>query len=303
VTNRTAASARRRFASWLDRRLGAVLVAPAIAVLAVFAFYPVAGSFWMSLHGTILSLPQRGEPFVGFGNYRDLASGTLFWRSLATTLVFVAASTALETVLGLAVALCLHASFRGRGAVRAAVLVPWAVPTVVASQMWRFLLNDRYGPVSYYLFHGATPLAEPGGALAAVIAADVWKTTPFAALILLAGLQMIPQDLDEAAAVDGAGRIGRFFRVTLPLLRPALVVVVLFRTIDAFRVFDLVFVMTQGGPADATDVLQYLGYRRSFSEGLMGSGAAVSTVVFLLSLAVSIVYVRAVGSDLWRGRQ
>jgi multiple sugar transport system permease protein len=303
MTNRALAPARRRFASWLDRHLGAALVAPVIAVLAAFAFYPVAGSFWLSLHGTILSLPQHGEPFVGLGNYRDLASGTLFWRSLATTLAFVAASTALETVLGLAVALCLHASFRGRSAVRAAVLVPWAVPTVVASQMWRFLLNDRYGPVSYFLFHGATPLAAPGGALAAVIAADVWKTTPFAALILLAGLQMIPQQLDEAAAIDGAGRIGRFLYVTLPLLRPALVVVVLFRTIDAFRVFDLVFVMTQGGPADATDVLQYLGYRRSFSEGLMGSGAAVSTVVFLLSLAVSIFYVRAVGSDLWRGQR
>jgi multiple sugar transport system permease protein len=303
VTRSPTAPARRRFASWLDRRLGPVLVAPAIAVLAAFAFYPVIGSFWLSLHGTILSLPQRGDPFVGLGNYRDLASGTLFWRSLATTLEFVVASTAIETVLGLAVALCLHASFRGRGAVRAAVLVPWAVPTVVASQMWRFLLNDRYGPVSYFLFDGATPLAEPGGALAAVIAADVWKTTPFAALILLAGLQMIPQDLDEAAAVDGAGRIARFFHVTLPLLRPALVVVVLFRTIDAFRVFDLVFVMTQGGPADATDVLQYLGYRRTFAEGLMGSGAAVSTVVFLLSLAASILYVRAVGSDLWRGRR
>jgi multiple sugar transport system permease protein len=302
MTNGSPARRRRRFASWLDRHLGAVLVAPAIAVLATFAFYPIAGSFWMSLHGTILSLPRRGEPFVGLGNYRDLFAGALFWRSLGTTLSFVAASTALETVLGLAVALCLHVPFRGRNAVRAAVLVPWAVPTVVASQMWRFLLNDRYGPVSYYLFHGATPLAEPGGALASVIAADVWKTTPFAALILLAGLQMIPRQLDEAAAIDGAGRIDRFLHVTLPLLRPALVVVVLFRTIDAFRVFDLVFVMTQGGPADATDVLQYLGYRRSFSEGLVGSGAAVSTLVFLLSLVASISYVRAVGSSLWRER-
>ena len=282
-----------------QRRLAAVLVAPALATLAVFTFYPVAGSLWLSLHGQIASLPARGEPFVGLANYRELASIPVFWRSLTTTLVFVAVSTTLETVLGLGVALCLHAAYRGRGLVRAAVLVPWAVPTVVASQMWRFLLNDRYGPVSYYLLAGFTPLADPVGALAAIIGADVWKTTPFAALILLAGLQAIPAELDEAAEVDGAGRVARFLRVTLPLLRPALLVVILFRTIDAFRVFDLAFVMTEGGPADATDVLQYFGYRRAFSEGLMGSGAAVSTIVFAMSFAVSLFYVRVVGSDLW----
>jgi len=284
-----------------DQRLAAVLVAPALGMLALFAFYPVVGSLWLSLHGSVASLPARGEPFVGLQNYRELAAIPVFWRSVGTTLVFVAVSTTLETVLGLGVALCLHGAYRGRGWVRAAVLVPWAVPTVVASQMWRFLLNDRYGPVSYYLFAAATPLADPAGALAAIIAADVWKTTPFAALILLAGLQTIPSEIEEAAAVDGAGRFARFVRVTLPLLRPALLVVILFRTIDAFRVFDLAFVMTEGGPADATDVLQYFGYRRAFSEGLMGSGAAVSTIVFLLSFAVSIVYVRVVGSDLWAG--
>lgn len=293
----------RRLGSWLDERIGVALVAPALVVLAIFAIYPVAGSLWLSLHGTVLSLPARGEPFVGLDNYRELVSSAVFRRSLGTTFLFVGVSTTLETALGLAVALCLHESFRGRAAVRAAVLVPWAVPTVVASQMWRFLLNDRYGPVSYFLFAGATPLADPHGALGAVIAADVWKTTPFAALVLLAGLQMIPRGLDEAAAVDGARAMARFLRVTLPLLRPALLVVVLFRTIDAFRVFDLVFVMTQGGPADATDVLQYFGYRRTFSEGLMGSGAAVSTIVFALSLGVSIFYVRLVGADLWRGRR
>jgi len=290
-----------RLTVWLESHLGACLVAPALLMLGAFTFYPVAGSLWMSLHDQVLSLPARGEPFVGLANYRELAAMPVFWRSLRTTLIFVAASTALETVLGLGLALCLHASFRGRGWVRAAILVPWAMPTVVTSQMWRFLLNDRYGPVSYYLFGGATPLAEPIGALASIIGADVWKTTPFAALVLLAGLQMIPQDLEEAASVDGAGAVARFFRITLPLLRPALLIVVLFRTIDAFRVFDLAFVMTEGGPADATDVLQYFGYRRAFSEGLVGSGAAVSTIVFLLSLSVSVFYVRRVGSALWSG--
>jgi multiple sugar transport system permease protein len=286
-----------------DRRLAFVFVAPALAVLGLFTLAPIAGSVWTSLHGAVLSLPARGSPFVGLVNYSDLAASPVFWRSVRTTLVFVVASTALETLLGLVLALCLDATLRARGWLRAAMLLPWAVPTVVASQMWRFLLNDRYGPITYYLLDGATPLADPRGALGAVVAADVWKTTPFAALILLAGLQGIPTSLLEAAAVDGAGTVTRFFRVTLPLLRPALLAVVLFRTIDAFRVFDLVFVMTQGGPADATDVLQLFGYRRSFAEGLLGSGAAVSVVVFLLSLSVSVVYVRIVGSDLFRGAQ
>jgi multiple sugar transport system permease protein len=266
----------------------------------VFTFGPFAHSVWLSLHRVIASLPARGEPFVGLANYQELFSSPVFLRSLATTLKFGIVSTTLEIVLGLAIALCMHASYRGRGAVRAAVLVPWAVPTVVASQMWRFLFNDRYGPLAHFFFGGSTPLADPTGALAAVIVADVWKTTPFAALILLAGLQGIPRELYEAAEVDGAGPLGRFFRVTLPLLRPALLATLLFRTIDAFRVFDMVFVMTQGGPADSTDVLQYLGYKRMFGQGLVGSGAAISVVVALLSLTVSLAYLRFVGSALWR---
>jgi multiple sugar transport system permease protein len=283
----------------LERNLGPILVAPALAVLALFAFWPVIGSAWLSLHRVVLSLPGLGEPFVGLDNYRELLASAVFWRSLVVTLLFVAASTALEIVLGLGLALCLHASFRGRGWVRAAALVPWAVPTVVASQMWRFLFNDRYGPVSWYLLGGSAPLADPTAALLAVIVADVWKTTAFVALILLAGLQVIPDEVLDAAEVDGAGPVRRFLSVTLPLLRPALLAALLFRTIDAFRVFDLVFVMTQGGPADATNVLQYLGYKRMFAEGMMGSGAAVSTLVFAMTLAVSILYIRAVGSALW----
>jgi multiple sugar transport system permease protein len=296
-------STTRTVAAVTDRSIALWLVAPTLLVLGAFTVAPIAGSVWSSVHGAVQSLPARGEPFVGLANYGDLAASTVFWRSLRTTFVFVLVSTALETALGLLVALCLDATIRGRGWLRAALLLPWAVPTVVASQMWRFLLNDRYGPIAYYLFGGATPLATPVGALAAVIAADVWKTAPFAALILLAGLQGIPGDLLEAAAIDGAGPVRRFFRVTLPLLRPALLAVVLFRTIDAFRVFDLVFVMTQGGPADATDMLQFFGYRRTFAEGLLGSGAAVSVVVFLLSLSLSAFYVRIVGSDLWNGKR
>ena len=286
---------------WMDRHAGVLLVGPALGILALFAFYPIVGSFWLSLHRIVLSLPGVGEPFVGLANYAELAQGSVFWRSVVVTLVFVGVSTALEVALGLGLALCLHASFRGRGLARAIALVPWAIPTVVASQMWRFLLNDRFGPVAYYLFGGGAPLAEAGTALASIIAADVWKTTSFVALIVLAGLQAIPDDLYEAAAVDGAGPFRRFRSVTLPLVLPALLAAVLFRTIDAFRVFDLVFVMTQGGPADATNVLQYMGYKRMFGEGMLGSGAAISTVVFGMTLVASIAYVRIVGSRLLEG--
>ena len=286
---------------WMDRHAGVLLVGPALGILALFAFYPIVGSFWLSLHRIVLSLPGVGEPFVGLANYAELAQGSVFWRSVGVTLLFVGVSTALEVALGLGLALCLHASFRGRGLARAIALVPWAIPTVVASQMWRFLLNDRFGPVAYYLFGGGAPLAEAGSALASIIAADVWKTTSFVALIVLAGLQAIPDDLYEAAAVDGAGPFRRFRSVTLPLVLPALLAAVLFRTIDAFRVFDLVFVMTQGGPADATNVLQYMGYKRMFGEGMLGSGAAISTVVFGMTLVASIAYVRIVGSRLLEG--
>ncbi|MEE8559062.1 MAG: sugar ABC transporter permease [Myxococcota bacterium] len=278
-----------------------LLGAPALTVLLLFAYYPVLGSIWLSLHRVILSLPGSGEPFVGLSNYAELLVSPVFWKSLRVTALFVSVSTALELLLGLGLALCLHATYRGRGLVRAAALVPWAIPTVVAAQMWRFLLNDRFGPVSWYLLGGAAPLAEPGGALASIIAADVWKTTSFVALVLLAGLQTIPDELHEAAQVDGAGPLRRFFHLTLPLIRPALLAALLFRTIDAVRVFDLVFVMTQGGPADATNVLQYLGYKRMFAEGMIGSGAAISTLVFVLTLIVSIGYIRVVGSNLWRG--
>ncbi len=286
---------------WMDRHAGVLLVGPALGILALFAFYPIVGSFWLSLHRIVLSLPGLGEPFVGLANYAELAQSSVFWRSVVVTLLFVVVSTALEVALGLGLALCLHSSFRGRGLARAIALVPWAIPTVVASQMWRFLLNDRFGPVAYYLFGGGAPLAEAGTALASIIAADVWKTTSFVALIVLAGLQAIPDDLYEAAAVDGAGPFRRFRSVTLPLVLPALLAAVLFRTIDAFRVFDLVFVMTQGGPADATNVLQYMGYKRMFGEGMLGSGAAISTVVFGMTLVASIAYVRIVGSRLLEG--
>jgi multiple sugar transport system permease protein len=192
---------------------------------------------------------------------------------------------------------------------RALILVPWAMPTVVAAQMWRLSLHDRYGLVNLLVFGDRVdgyiaPLVSPAGALIALIVADVWKTASFAGLLLLAGLQMIPADLYEAARIDGATAWQQFRRVTLPLLRPAVLVALLFRTLDAFRVFDLVYVLTYGGPGDATNTLQFYGYRTLMGESAIGYGSAIVTIVFLLAFAVSLVYIRVIGSSLLeRGRR
>jgi multiple sugar transport system permease protein len=183
------------------------------------------------------------------------------------------------------------------------VLIPWAIPTVVAAQMWRFLLNDAYGMINYAAFGSETSqyipwLAQPATALMAIIIADIWKTSSFAALLILAGLQVIPEEIYQAAKVDGAVVWRRFWHITWPLIRPALLVALLFRTIDAFRVFDMAFVMTQGGPADATNVLQLYGYKKMFVEGWMGYGSTISVCIFIMALILAILYVRMVGRRL-----
>jgi len=276
---------------------------PSCVFVLLFSLYPIVESFRLSFYRLILTLPWLGQRFVGWENYRDLATDPVALNSFVTSLVFVAVTTPAEVLLGLGMALVLNESFRGRGWLRAAVLVPWAIPTVVASQMWRFIFNDRYGLFNFVLFGDATerywaPLAEPGLALVAIMIADIWKTTSFAALIILAGLQGIPAQLYEAASIDGATAWQKFRHITLPLVKPALLLALLFRTIDALKVFDLVFVMTQGGPADTTNVLQFYGYKKIFAEGMVGYGSAIAVVVFLLSLILSLIYIRLLGARL-----
>lgn len=294
-----------------DRReetlFATVLLFPCFAFVAVFAFYPILSSFDLSLHRIILGLPTLGQPFVLFENYRQLLDDPVARHAMGNTFVFVFVSTACEMVLGLIIALVINRSFRGRGLVRAAVLIPWAIPTVVASQMWRFLTNDHYGFLNYLLFGNEMNsylawLADPFYALVVIMAADIWKTSAFAALIILAGLQTIPDELHEAACMDGASAWQRFTRITLPLIKPAILIALLFRTMDAFRVFDLVFVMTQGGPADSTNVLQFYGYKKMFAEGLMGYGATISVLVFGVVLALSLLYLRLIGKGIMEDR-
>lgn len=278
-------------------RLAMLFLLPSLAFAAIFSLYPIFESFRLSFYRLILTLPWLGQKMIGWENYQDIWSDPVAMQSLRTTLLFVGVTIPLELLFGLGMALVVNETFHGRGILRAVCLIPWAIPTVVSSQMWRFIFNDRYGLFNFVLFgadtaHYLAPLAGPEQAKFAIMAAEIWKTTPFVALILLAGLQAIPDDLYEAAGIDGATLWQKFFYITLPLLVPAVLLALLFRTIDALRVFDLVFVMTQGGPADATNVLQFYGYKKTFAEGMLGYGSAIAVTVFLLSLVLSLIYIR-----------
>lgn len=278
-------------------RAALLFLLPSFIFVAVFSLFPIFESFRLSFYRLILTIPWIGQKPIGWQNYIDLWDDPVAMESLFTTLIFVGVTIPLELLFGLGIALVLNDVFHGRGLLRAVVLIPWAIPTVVSSQMWRFIFNDRYGLVNFIFFGGdvsryLAPLADPHFALIAIMAAEVWKTTPFAALILLAGLQGIPDDLYEAASIDGATARQKFWHVTLPLIKPALLLALLFRTIDSLRVFDLVFVMTQGGPADTTNVLQFYGYKKTFAEGMIGYGSAIAVAVFLMSLTFSLAYLR-----------
>ena len=286
-----------------ERIFAAGLIFPCFLFVSVFAFYPILYSFFLSLHRIVLSLPALGQKFVGFQNYGALFHDGVALHSLRNTFLFVFTSTFFELLFGLIIALVVNRHFKGRGIARAAVLVPWAIPTVVSSQMWRFIFNDKYGLLNYLIYGSDVSaykawLADPFFAFTAVVAADVWKTSSFAGLLILAGLQTIPDELYEAARIDGATAWQRFRKITLPLLKPALLIALLFRTMDAFRVFDLVFVMTQGGPADSTNVLQFYGYKKIFAEGLMGYGSTISVLVFAVVFIIALLYIRMVGTGL-----
>jgi len=279
------------------------LIVPTVLVLVFFIATPITQSIILSLYRIIIGLPQPSPPFIGLENYQELIRDPVAQHSFWVTLVFVSTTTFFELLFGLLLALLIHRRFPGRGTLRACVLIPWAIPTVVAAQMWRFLFNDAYGMINYAIFGNGVAyyipwLAQPKTALFTIILADIWKTSSFAALLILAGLQIIPEELYHAAKVDGATVWQRFWHVTWPLIRPAMLVALLFRTIDAFRVFDLAFVMTQGGPADATNVLQLYGYKKMFVEGWMGYGSAISVSVFIGVLVLAVIYVRMVGRRL-----
>jgi trehalose/maltose transport system permease protein len=301
----SARSASLRSGSRLSRarlRAAWAFVTPMIVVLVLVAGWPLARTIWFSLTDASLSNLSDYQ-FVGLENYLAYFDGEWvglladpdWWRSVWNTVWFTLVSVSLETVLGLVVALILNARFRGRGLVRAIVLVPWAIPTVVSARMWNWMLHDQFGVLNDVLLRlgliGAPVAwtANPDTALWAVVIVDVWKTTPFMALLILAGLQMLPGELYEAARVDGIHPVRVFVRVTLPLIRPALLVAVMFRALDALRMFDLIYVLT----SNSTESMSMSVYARQqlvdFQE--VGLGSAASTLIFLIIALLTLVYV------------
>jgi trehalose/maltose transport system permease protein len=298
---------RRRRRSKLQRRqarIGWVLLIPALAVVALVAIYPLGKTIYYSF--TNQEFLQGIEPtkWVGLENYRTLWHDSIFRSAVWETVKFTLITVSFEFVLGMIIALVVNSSFKGRGAMRAVMLVPWAIPTVVAAQMRQWMYDDVYGVINdagvrlHLLSHSHAWISEPSTALASVCAVDIWKTSPFVALLLLAGLQVIPRDLYEAADVDGASKIQQFWRITLPLLRPAILVALIFRTLDALRVFDVFYVFFGNRPD--TQTMAIYAQSTIVGDGHVGYGSAVSVAIFLIIGLFVIIYVtvmRVSGGD------
>jgi multiple sugar transport system permease protein len=279
-------------------RFAYLLVLPCFVVLCATVFYPIAQTFLYSLYTNRLNQPFLGTPFVGLANYATLLGQPAFWKAASHTLEFTAISVAGELVLGLLVALTINQDFPWRGGVRAAVLIPWSLPGIVIGLSWAWLylvpfgvLNDvleRIGLLSAPFSF----LGDANAAMYSVSVASIWRQTPFAALILLAGLQAIPNELYEAAKIDGAGRLQRLLHVTLPLLRGPILVVLIFRTLGSIRTFDVIFAMTRGGPIDRTETMSLYTYRLLFGFLDIGLGSAAAITMVVLASIICFIYIK-----------
>jgi multiple sugar transport system permease protein len=281
-----------------DRRVGYLLVAPAVVALLAVTAFPLAYNIWNSFHTVQLANPSAGHGFSGLQNYRELFNEPGFTSDFVHTIFFTVVSVAIEVAIGLGIAVVISKPFRGRGLVRAAMLVPWAVPTVVSAMLWKTMVDPSSGFVNYLLktLHlpgsSITWSAETWTSWVVIIVSDAWKTIPLVAIILLAGLQVIPTDVYEAAQVDGAGAWRRFRSITLPLLKPALMVALIFRTLGAFLVFDVVYILTGGGPGSSTETLGYLDWKAFLIDTDFGYGGAVSVSLVVMSLFIAFGYTR-----------
>jgi trehalose/maltose transport system permease protein len=293
-----------------QQRLAYMLLAPTLILILVVAAWPLYQAVRLSFTNERLGRPGQGE-YIGLENYKDLlgsfqerADGSTrfkydkkFYEAVGNTIFLTVTAVIFETILGLGVALIINSKFKGRGLMRTAVLVPWAIPTVVSARMWSWMYNDVFGVINDMAMklglidQPVAWLANKNTALIAIIAMEVWKTTPFMALLILAGLQIIPGDMYEAADIDGAGKIQQFFRITLPLLAPAILVAMIFRTMDSLRIFDAIKVMTNGG--SGTEVMSTYAHRNIFDFQKMGYGNAISVVIFIIIAVFVIGYLYA----------
>jgi multiple sugar transport system permease protein len=276
-----------------ERRLAYWLIAPAVILMLAVTAYPIGYAVWLSLQRNNMAEPDN-TAFVGLSNYITILTDGYWWTAFVVTLAITIISVAIEFVLGMALALVMHRTIFGKGSVRTAVLIPYGIVTVAASYSWFYAWTPGTGYLANLLPEGSAPLTEQLPSLAIVILAEVWKTTPFMSLLLLAGLALVPEDLLRAAQVDGAGAWKRLIKVTIPLIKPAILVALLFRTLDAFRIFDNIYVLTGG--ANNTGSVSILGYDNLFKAFNVGMGSAISVLIFLSVALIAFIFIRGFGA-------
>ncbi|MGV0733111.1 carbohydrate ABC transporter permease [Mycolicibacter sinensis] len=276
-----------------QRRLALLLIAPAVVLMLAVTAYPIGYAIWLSLLRYNLATPDDSA-FVGLANYQTTLTDSYWWTAFAVTLGITVVSVAIEFVLGLALALVMHRSLFAKGMVRTAVLVPYGIVTVAAAYSWYYAWTPGTGYLANLLPAGSAPLTQQLPSLGIVILAEVWKTTPFMALLLLAGLALVPEDLLKAAQVDGAGAWRRLVSVILPMMKPAILVALLFRTLDAFRIFDNIYVLTNG--SNNTGSVSILGYDNLFKGFNVGLGSAISVLIFVCVALIAVLFVKVFGA-------
>ncbi len=275
-----------------ERRLGWLLCAPAVVVMLGVTGYPIIYALWLSLERYNLELPQDVK-FIGFANYGAVLSSSYWWTALEVTLIITVFSVAITLVLGMLLAMLMHRTIFGRGTVRTAALIPYGIVTVAAAYGWQYAWTPSQGYLSA-AFNNAAPLTTQVPAIAVIILAEVWKTTPFMGLLLLAGLSLVPEDLLKAGKMDGATGWQRFTKITLPLMKPAILVALLFRTLDSFRIFDNIYILTAG--ANNTGSVSILGYDNLFNALNLGIGSAISVLIFICVAIIAIIFIRGFGT-------
>jgi multiple sugar transport system permease protein len=282
-----------------ERRLGWMLCAPAVIAMLLVTAYPIVYAVVLSMQKLDLRFPDEGG-FIFLTNYKTVLTSSVWWQDVANTVLIMVVSVAIELTLGMLIALVMHRAIFGRGLVRTSVLIPYGIVTVAAAFAWQFAFAPDTGFVNPALGVDKAWFGGHVSSLAVIIFAEVWKTTPFMALLLLAGLTTIDDGLYDAAKVDGANAVQRFFRITLPLMKPAILVALLFRTLDAFRIFDNIFIMTRG--AQNTESVSILGYNQIISRTNLGLGSAVSVLIFIAVLLIAFAFVRLLGVRMAEGR-
>ncbi|WP_083862829.1 carbohydrate ABC transporter permease [Gordonia soli] len=276
-----------------ERRLAFWLVAPAAIMMALVTGYPIVYAFWLSLNKSSLSAPGE-RSFVWFENYSTVLTDNYWWTAFSVTLGITVVSVVIELVLGMAIALVMHRTIFGKGTIRTVVLIPYGIVTVAAAFSWYYAWTPETGYLANLLPDGSAPLTQQWPSLAIIVLAEVWKTTPFMALLLLAGLALVPDDLLKAAQVDGAGAWTRLWRIIIPLMKPAILVALLFRTLDAFRVFDNIYVLTRG--SNDTYSVSMLGYDNLFKAFNLGVGSAISILIFLCVAIIAFIFIKGFGT-------